>query len=127
MIAKRARPPRWGPHHRSRGRNSTAPPHSPKNDPGADRDGTATSASSRALKSGSGEALRFRLESEGLHELFPETEAADVPILGLAHLQARLRSSANLARTACPGLLLFMKLPDRFEEMKAADLLSRYR
>ena len=33
------------------------------------------------------EALRFRLNPAGLYELFPETEAADVPILGLAHLR----------------------------------------
>ena len=70
------------------------------------------------------EALRFRLNSEGLYELFPETEAADVPILGLAHLRKPGSFEPQTLRELhTPGLLLFMKLPGPLEEMKALDLL----
>lgn len=70
------------------------------------------------------EALRFRLSTEGLYELFPETEAADVPILGLAHLRKPGSfESQTLQELHTPGLLLFMKLPGPLEEMKALDLL----
>ena len=70
------------------------------------------------------EALRFRLNSEGLYELFPETEAADVPILGLAHLRKPGSfEPQTLQELHTPGLLLFMKLPGPLEEMKALDLL----
>ena len=70
------------------------------------------------------EALRFRLNPAGLYELFPETEAADVPILGLAHLRKPGSfESQTLQELHTPGLLLFMKLPGPLEEMKALDLL----
>lgn len=70
------------------------------------------------------EALRFRLNSAGLYELFPETEAADVPILGLAHLRKPGSfEPQTLQELHTPGLLLFMKLPGPLEEMKALDLL----
>ena len=70
------------------------------------------------------EALRFRLNSEGLYELFPETEAADVPILSLAHLRKPGSFEPQTLRELhTPGLLLFMKLPGPLEEMKALDLL----
>ena len=70
------------------------------------------------------EALRFRLNPAGLYELFPETEAADVPILGLAHLRKPGSfEPQTLQELHTPGLLLFMKLPGPLEEMKALDLL----
>ena len=70
------------------------------------------------------EALRFRLNPAGLYELFPETEAADVPILGLAHLRKPGSFEPQTLRELhTPGLLLFMKLPGPLEEMKALDLL----
>ncbi|MDG4553519.1 MAG: cell division protein ZipA C-terminal FtsZ-binding domain-containing protein [Candidatus Competibacter sp.] len=70
------------------------------------------------------EALRFRLNPEGLYELFPETEAADIPILGLAHLRKPGSfEPKTLQELHTPGLLLFMKLPGPLEEMKALDLL----
>ncbi|QQS53854.1 MAG: hypothetical protein IPM89_13575 [Candidatus Competibacteraceae bacterium] len=70
------------------------------------------------------EALRFRLNPEGLYELFPETEAADVPILGLAHLRKPGSfKPKTLQELHTPGLLLFMKLPGPLEEMKALELL----
>ena len=71
------------------------------------------------------EALRFRLNpDEGLYELFPEAEAADIPILGLAHLRKPGSfEPKTLQELHTPGLLLFMKLPGPIEEMKALDLL----
>lgn len=70
------------------------------------------------------EALRFRLNPAGLYELFSETEAADVPILSLAHLRKPGSfEPQTLQELHTPGLLLFMKLPGPLEEMKALDLL----
>ena len=70
------------------------------------------------------EALQFRLNAEKLYELFPEAEAAGVPILGLAHLRKPGSfDPQTLQELHTPGLLLFMKLPGPLEEMKALDLL----
>ncbi len=70
------------------------------------------------------ETLKFRLNTEGLYELFPETETADVPILGLAHLRKPGSFEPQiLQKLHTPGLLLFMKLPGPLEEMKALDRL----
>ncbi len=70
------------------------------------------------------EALQFRLNTEGLYELFPEAEADGVPILGLAHLRKPGSFEPQaLPELHTPGLLLFMKLPGPLEEMKALELL----